>query len=96
MMNRLTREVTIMSTIDHENIIKCYDITNYEDSPALILEYASNNLRHLLDNIKYLLVPNVQKHILLQIAKGIAHLHSFKHPIIHRDLKVCLAFFSHG
>ncbi|KAK8803771.1 hypothetical protein WA158_001465 [Blastocystis sp. Blastoise] len=86
-LTRINREVTIMCTLSHPNIVKCYGLTNWNRQIALLLEYLPYNLRSLLDDINYKMTPRVQKLILYSVAHGLSHMHSFEHPIIHRDLK---------
>ncbi|XP_039256212.2 uncharacterized protein LOC120332930 [Styela clava] len=91
-------EISIMNSIDHENIIKIYDAFEYENTMTLIMEYMDGgemfervlvDRSHLteLDAILYM----------RQICKAMQYLH--KNLILHLDLKpeniLCLDRDSH-
>jgi calcium-dependent protein kinase len=81
----LQRELQILMTVDHPNIIKLYEV--YEDPKFihLVMEYCSGG--ELCDKIldKGLLTENEASNLMYKLLHAINHLHSEK--ISHRDIK---------
>ncbi|CAN5153602.1 hypothetical protein BH09BAC2_BH09BAC2_17430 [soil metagenome] len=85
-------ELKKMSKLDHQNLIRCYDILNVEVTnihglpeklSVGVMEYAdSGSLKEFIQRNNDL---NVTKDLLIQILQGLSYLHSKN--IIHRDLK---------
>ena len=82
------REVEITLNLNHENIIKCYDI--YEDNYALnfVLELCEGGdlFEYILNNKNKLIEENDAMDILEQILKSLIYLHE-EVGIVHRDIK---------
>jgi serine/threonine-protein kinase len=78
-------EGRILSSIQHENIVKVFEYGDSEESSYIAMELLEGGtLKNLLD--KNFPIDEVQiKNILLQICSGLKKIHSEK--IIHRDIK---------
>jgi serine/threonine protein kinase len=82
------REISILKTLNHPNIVGIQDLTLSEKKIELCLEYCPLDLRKFMDQYKnnpkvYNLITI--KTIIYQILRATDHLHSRK--ILHRDLK---------
>ncbi len=84
-MEQLRNEAVTVALLNHENVLKVYDVEELYKTFFFIMEYVEgDNLHFLLDNqVKLTLKEKVD--IFLQICAGIAHAH--EHGIIHRDIK---------
>ncbi|CBH15562.1 SNF1-related protein kinases, putative [Trypanosoma brucei gambiense DAL972] len=82
---KLTREIGILRTLQHPNIMKLYQVVQTKQDIVLILEYVSGG--ELFDYIcqRGPLAEDVVRHIFQQIAAGVAYCHRYR--VIHRDLK---------
>ena len=87
----LKTEVDVMKELDHENIIKGFELLQTSHNFYMILEFCNGgDLSALLKDYKKKFnrpfsIPIIQ-YFMRQIVKGIACIHSKK--IIHRDLKL--------
>lgn len=79
------REMSILRSISHINIITLKDVIIQPNSLTLIQEYLDYTLRFLLNRSKKRLNPDLIKSYSFQLLCGIYVLHT--HRIIHRDLK---------
>jgi len=84
----LLREARISLSLNHDHIIKFYDI--YEDFNFIYFVMELGNYCDLFEFITFseqgYLSPDISIDILIQIFEAIEYLHSYKN-IIHRDLK---------
>lgn len=80
----LLREISILKSLDHENIIKLYDVSTATIPIFLSYEYVDTDLRRILKVHKKLKL-NLVKSLAYQLFLGVSFLHS--HRIIHRDIK---------
>ena len=83
------REATIMSTVDHPNIVRFYTSFLENDSLYILMEHAQKGdlykmLREQRSKKKYLSEKDLWDYA-YQICKGVAHLHA--NNIMHRDIK---------
>lgn len=84
-LNELIREVNIMERLRHRNVVQIYGASVEKDHPCLIMEHMElGSLKDLLAT-KIELNPEQQINIALDIANGLAHIHTL--GVIHRDLK---------
>ncbi|KAJ4825537.1 hypothetical protein Tsubulata_033530 [Turnera subulata] len=96
-LERLYREIHLLKTLNHENIMKFY--TSWVDIDNRNINFVTEmftsgtlrqyRLKHRRVNIRAV------KHWCRQILKGLHYLHSHDPPIIHRDLK-CDNIFVNG
>jgi serine/threonine protein kinase len=85
----LWKEVCILKSIKHPNIIKYYNSFIHKASIAVVMEYAhKGDLSKLIQchvNKKTYLPESEIWHIAYEVSLGLLHLHSLS--IIHRDIK---------
>ncbi len=82
---RFFNEAQVLKSINHENIIKIFEIGEHNNQLFIAMEYIKGNtLSHYIDNNNDLLIKNSIT-IMRQIINAIVELH--KQEIIHRDLK---------
>ncbi|KAF9908797.1 hypothetical protein EC991_009500 [Linnemannia zychae] len=85
-LNKIGREISVLRTIRHPNIIALYDVIETERYIGIVIEYASGG--ELFDHIlahRYLREKDACR-LFAQLMSGVHYLHS-KH-IVHRDLKL--------
>jgi len=75
----LLQEYTLLSSLDHPNIIKVFDFYTEENQSYMIMELGESDLSCYYKEVDYL-------KILQGISDGINYLHS--NGIIHRDIKL--------
>lgn len=81
----LQNEISIMRKIDHNNIIKLYEVHETDNTFYMIMDYLEGGpLLNLLKSNRKLLHAEITK-IMIAITNGVKYLHSL--GILHRDLK---------
>ncbi|XP_071731046.1 protein IMPAIRED IN BABA-INDUCED STERILITY 1-like [Rutidosis leptorrhynchoides] len=83
----MAREITILRTLDHPNIMKLEGIITSQLSCDiyLVFEYMEHDLSELLSNPDIKFSDSQIKCYMRQLLKGIEHCHSL--GILHRDIK---------
>jgi len=79
------REITILKELNHENIVRLYDVIHEENKLTLVFEYVDQDLKKYMDNHGSRVEKELMKSFLYQLLKGIAVVHD--HKVLHRDLK---------
>eukprot|EP00882_Tetradesmus_deserticola_P033893 GHRQ01038751.1.p1 GENE.GHRQ01038751.1~~GHRQ01038751.1.p1 ORF type:complete len:350 (+),score=162.66 GHRQ01038751.1:859-1908(+) len=88
------REIKLLSTLKHENIVNLREIVRskvtkeakYKGDIFMVFDYAEHDLTGMMDAVKARGLTAAQiKCIMLQLLKGLAYCH--KNGILHRDLK---------
>lgn len=84
-----TREVSVLSKVNHVNLVKFYGVCFAERPLRLVTEFCEGDtlfdLLHSNENVQ--LVWSQQLKMCTDVAKAMHYLHSFNPQIIHRDLK---------
>ena len=83
----IDQEPTIISSINHPNVLKVYDARRVESDCSFYLMHAANdgNLAEFLE--KYTISTHLAHTLLCQLLSGIAALHADPNNLVHRDLK---------
>ena len=84
----VVREIELLMSLKHENVVQLKEVTIGRDGVALflVMEYCEHDLAELVDCRKTpFTVPEV-KCIVMQLLRGLLFLHN--HFVVHRDLKV--------
>jgi len=83
--SNIMNEANILQQIDHQNIIKVYDVFDEEHTLFIVLEIAFGGelFQRIIDHKK--LTENTARYIMKQLLDAIMYLHDNK--IAHRDLK---------
>jgi serine/threonine protein kinase len=79
------REITILRSISHNNIVEFHDVIITSDKMYLIFEYVESDLKNFISKFKGSMPMQLIKQILRQILEGIDYIHL--EGILHRDLK---------
>lgn len=79
----ILREVKILKTLNHENIIELKEAFRKKGKIYLVCEYVEKNLLEILEEGP--ITPQQVRHYTYHLLKGIAYMHSIN--IIHRDVK---------
>lgn len=79
------REIALLKSLDHPNIMKLYNVIHGSGKLTLVVEYVKYDLEKLMSINDYKLAPELIKSFLYQMLAGIKHCH--KNKVIHRDLK---------
>ena len=89
----ITNESDIMQQIEHENIIKIFDVFDETDSLYIVLEMATGG--ELFDRIVHhkRLTEDIARNVTRQLLSAIMYLHGMN--LAHRDLKVFAVFVFH-
>ncbi|KAF5391952.1 hypothetical protein D9757_003231 [Collybiopsis confluens] len=85
-MSKVEREIEVLRTLKHPNIVRLYDVIETDKYIGIIIEYASGG--ELFDHIlahRYLREKDAAK-LFSQLISGVWYIHQKK--IVHRDLKL--------
>ena len=88
-INRLCGELSLMTQVDHPNIVKCKGVCFLVDRamPVLLMERLMSSLHaYLLSPTNGSIALMTKLSILRDVASGLAYLHNRRSAIIHRDL----------
>ncbi|KAK1127685.1 hypothetical protein K0M31_003180 [Melipona bicolor] len=83
---RIRREIQIMSSVQHPNIIHIYEVFENREKMVLVMEYAAGGELYDYLSERKVLTEHEARRIFRQIATAIFYCH--KHKICHRDLKL--------
>ncbi|ODM88188.1 NUAK family SNF1-like kinase 1 [Orchesella cincta] len=83
---RIRREIQIMSSVRHPNIIHIYEVFENREKMVLVMEYAAGGELYDYLNERKILEEDEARRIFRQIASAVYYCH--KHKICHRDLKL--------
>ncbi|EED88703.1 hypothetical protein THAPSDRAFT_264122, partial [Thalassiosira pseudonana CCMP1335] len=81
-------EAGMMAILRHPNVLQLFGCSLTAQAIWIVSELCSlGSLRQLLDDRERKLSMDVRLNLALQVAEGMAYLHTQDPPIIHRDLK---------
>ena len=83
--NTALREIKALQEIEHQNIVKLYEVFPHGTGFVLVFEYMLSDLSEVLRNFDRPLTESQIKSYMLMILQGISYCH--KNHIMHRDLK---------
>lgn len=88
-LGRFHREARAVAALDHQNIVRAYDVDQQNEGGAeihfLVMEYVAGvNLENRVENGEQLGIIEVVEYI-RQAAEGLAHAH--ESGLVHRDIK---------
>ncbi|KAL5013904.1 hypothetical protein ScPMuIL_008174 [Solemya velum] len=89
------REINTLLKAQHQNIVTVREIVvgSSMDKIYIVMDYVEHDLKSLMDTMKNPFLVGEVKTLLIQLLKGVAHLHD--NWIIHRDLKTSNLLLSH-
>jgi len=79
------REISLLKHLQHDSIVKLYDVVHTEKRLTLVFEFLDQDLKKYLDACPDGLDINTVKSFLHQLLQGVAFCH--EHRVLHRDLK---------
>mmetsp|Transcript_29073 Transcript_29073/g.67406 ORF Transcript_29073/g.67406 Transcript_29073/m.67406 type:complete len:520 (-) Transcript_29073:33-1592(-) len=81
----LLREITILRSVRHENIVQLHEIAHTsQGDPLIVMEFCQASLLELIHSPKHDLSFSEIKYIIRQVLDATGHLH--QRGILHRDL----------
>ncbi|XP_065080909.1 uncharacterized protein Nuak1 isoform X3 [Ochlerotatus camptorhynchus] len=83
---RIRREVQIMSSVQHPNIIHIYEVFENREKMVLVMEFAAGGELYDYLSERKVLSEDEARRIFRQVSTAIYYCH--KHKICHRDLKL--------
>lgn len=83
--HHISNEINVLRTSNHKNVIKLYNVYEFDDTICLLMEYIPGGelLEQIEKNIVY--TEDTARQIIYEILSTVEYLHS--HDIVHRDLK---------
>lgn len=82
----IRREIEIMSSLNHPNIISIYEVFENKDKIVIVMEYASKGDLYDYISERQRLTEQEARHFFRQIVSAVYYCH--KNGIVHRDLKL--------
>mmetsp|Transcript_26425 Transcript_26425/g.57942 ORF Transcript_26425/g.57942 Transcript_26425/m.57942 type:complete len:309 (+) Transcript_26425:293-1219(+) len=79
------REISLLKELQHQNIVRLYDVVHTERKLTLVFEFLDQDLKKYLDVCDSGLDMPILKSFLHQLLMGVAYCHH--HRVLHRDLK---------
>ncbi|CAN8071032.1 unnamed protein product [Agarophyton chilense] len=80
------REVKIMQSLSHPNIVQCFDVFDNRLRTRIVMEYIQGGtLSDLISRTKGSLPEATARHLMMDILNGVEYLHDMH--TVHRDLK---------
>ena len=81
-------EAGMMAILRHPNVLQLFGCSLTAQAIWIVSELCSlGSLRQVLDDTERVLTLDIRLNLALQVAEGMAYLHTQDPPIIHRDLK---------
>lgn len=81
------REARTASSIRHPNVVRVYDVGEYEGRLFISMEFVDGqNLLEMFDSVSNPMSVDFKLHICLQLCDAMGHAHSLN--IVHRDIKM--------
>lgn len=82
---RFKQEARAMASLDHENIVKVYDISEDDESPFIVAEFVDGrDVGTMLRSEKWF-TERFTRRVAIQLLRALAYAH--RRGIVHRDIK---------
>ncbi|XP_078094723.1 cyclin-dependent kinase 11B isoform X6 [Mustelus asterias] len=90
------REINTILKAQHPNIVTVREIVvgSNMDKIYIVMNYVEHDLKSLMETMKQPFLPGEVKTLMIQLLKGVRHLHD--NWILHRDLKTSNLLLSHS
>ena len=79
------REITLLSNLEHPNVVKLENVISEPSRLYLIFELVDMDLKKFMDNTQDMLSPELVQSYTYQMLAGLSYCHSV--GVMHRDLK---------
>ncbi|EDQ89694.1 uncharacterized protein MONBRDRAFT_25292 [Monosiga brevicollis MX1] len=79
------REISLLKSLHHPNIVRLYDVLHSEHKLTMVFEYCDQDLKKFLDSCRGTPEHHVIQSFMFQLLQGIRHCHEER--VLHRDLK---------
>ena len=76
------REIALLKELQHQNVVRLYDVVHTERKLTLVFEFLDLDLKKYTDQYEGGLELSVLKSFLFQMIRGIAYCHH--HRVLHR------------
>lgn len=83
-IKQFVKEAKIAKTLNHENIVKVYDVKKKEGNFFILMEYLDIDLLKAIRTKPYIFTPERINEIILKVIKGLAFIHN--QGIVHKDV----------
>ncbi|XP_051895058.1 cyclin-dependent kinase 11B isoform X3 [Pristis pectinata] len=88
------REINTILKAQHPNIVTEIVVGSNMDKIYIVMNYVEHDLKSLMETMKQPFLPGEVKTLMIQLLKGVRHLHD--NWILHRDLKTSNLLLSHS
>jgi len=85
-VKRFEREIRIMQSLAHDNIVRCLHTGSHTDGPFVVTEFVPDgDIEKLVQAAGGKLLSDRAVHVIRQVLDGVGYLH--QQQIVHRDIK---------
>jgi len=83
-IKQFVKEAKIAKTLNHENIVKVYDVKRKDGNFFILMEYLDTDLLRAIRTKPYIFTPEKVNEIILKVVRGLSFIHN--HGIVHKDV----------
>lgn len=85
-IKRFRKESSTLARLDHDGLVKIYDVGEYKSAPYMVMEYLQGSaLSDLLSRHTMGLEVDAAVNVIVEVARALTELH--KYNLVHRDIK---------